>query len=380
MRRLALLLTLVAAGAFAAPALASPSNDQFAEVRARVAEAAWPRRRGRRRGGGRRPRAGVRTRPHRLSRPLRARGGAAAPARPEPRARPRVQLRRVPQRDPRRRADVRDTSRARPRSAPASLDVDRTLADKGFAAPAARLRVRVRDPLPRGGRGLCSCSRSCSARSARAGPAATGSRSLVGVVAALAATALDVGAGNGRAGDCAGAAGAARGHHRRPRGRGPISSSASGSCRGSTTSTGSNSCARGSHRRSRAGSAAAFAGLGFTAVYREGFETVLFYQALLDLRDGPRAVRRARLRHRRDRACRGRLHRAQARAQADPGEADAHRRRRDAAAALRHVRRQRRSLAAGGRLGLDHTRAVRRGTAADLPRRADRHPSRPGRA
>jgi high-affinity iron transporter len=30
-----------------------------------------------------------------------------------------------------------------------------------------------------------------------------------------------------------------------------------------------------------AGSAAAFAGLGFTAVYREGFETVLFYQALM---------------------------------------------------------------------------------------------------
>ena len=29
-----------------------------------------------------------------------------------------------------------------------------------------------------------------------------------------------------------------------------------------------------------AGSAGAFAGLGFTAVYREGFETVLFYQAL----------------------------------------------------------------------------------------------------
>src|SRR5207253_5298313 len=29
-----------------------------------------------------------------------------------------------------------------------------------------------------------------------------------------------------------------------------------------------------------AGSSLAFAGLGFTAVYREGFETVLFYQAL----------------------------------------------------------------------------------------------------
>jgi high-affinity iron transporter len=30
-----------------------------------------------------------------------------------------------------------------------------------------------------------------------------------------------------------------------------------------------------------AGSALAFAGLGFTAVFREGFETVLFYQALI---------------------------------------------------------------------------------------------------
>ena len=39
MRRLAVLLTLIAAGAFAAPALASSSSDQFAEVRARVAEA-----------------------------------------------------------------------------------------------------------------------------------------------------------------------------------------------------------------------------------------------------------------------------------------------------------------------------------------------------
>ncbi|NUT55011.1 MAG: iron permease FTR1 [Thermoleophilia bacterium] len=40
MRRLALLLTLLAAGAFAAPALASSHDeDQFAEVRARVAEA-----------------------------------------------------------------------------------------------------------------------------------------------------------------------------------------------------------------------------------------------------------------------------------------------------------------------------------------------------
>ena len=35
-----------------------------------------------------------------------------------------------------------------------------------------------------------------------------------------------------------------------------------------------------------AGSAAAFAGLGFTAVYREGFETVLFYQALATFSEG----------------------------------------------------------------------------------------------
>ena len=39
MRRLVVLLILIAAGAFAAPALASSSDDQFAEVRARVAEA-----------------------------------------------------------------------------------------------------------------------------------------------------------------------------------------------------------------------------------------------------------------------------------------------------------------------------------------------------
>jgi len=35
-----------------------------------------------------------------------------------------------------------------------------------------------------------------------------------------------------------------------------------------------------------AGGAAAFAGLGFTAVYREGFETVLFYQALILYAEG----------------------------------------------------------------------------------------------
>ena len=186
----------------------------------------------------------------------------------------------------------------------------------------------------------------------------------------------DVGAGDGRARDRARAAGAARGHHRRPRGRGPLRRQLLARRRGSTTSTGSSSCARGSHRRIAAGSALAFAGLGFTAVYPRGLRDRPLLPGALDLRDGPRALRRARLRHRRDRARRGRLHGAQARP-ADPGEADAHRRRGDAAAALGHVRRQRRALAAGRRLGLDHAGPVRLGAAADLPRRADRHPSDP---
>ena len=34
------------------------------------------------------------------------------------------------------------------------------------------------------------------------------------------------------------------------------------------------------------GGALAFAGLGFTAIYREGFETVLFYQALVLFAEG----------------------------------------------------------------------------------------------
>src|SRR5205085_12198237 len=35
-----------------------------------------------------------------------------------------------------------------------------------------------------------------------------------------------------------------------------------------------------------AGGAVAFAGLGFTAIYREGFETALFYQALVLFAEG----------------------------------------------------------------------------------------------
>ena len=54
--------------------------------------------------------------------------------------------------------------------------------------------------------------------------------------------------------------------------------------------------AHGVHARARRGARwprarrGAFVGLGFTAVYREGFETVLFYQALVAVRRGPRAL------------------------------------------------------------------------------------------
>src|SRR4026208_1911655 len=118
MRRFVALLALIGAVVFAAPAVACASSDQFAEVRARVAEAQVliddavaaaetggrerasaparpahppPEPPGARRGAGG-PRSCLRPRAPRLPRPLRAGGGAAALARPEPRARPRVQL------------------------------------------------------------------------------------------------------------------------------------------------------------------------------------------------------------------------------------------------------------------------------------------------
>ena len=96
-----------------------------------------------------------------------------------------------------------------------------------------------------------------------------------------------------------------------------------------------------------AGARRAFAALGFTAVYREGFETVLFYQALALFAEGlelwvvlgavAAAVALGGVALRDPRA------RPQAAAQAD-----ADHRRVDPAAALGRVRRQRRALAAGG--------------------------------
>ena len=88
-----------------------------------------------------------------------------------------------------------------------------------------------------------------------------------------------------------------------------------------------------------AGSAIAFAGLGFTAVYREGFETVLFYQALSISRRAWGSTSRSG--SQRPWLPSGRrLRGAQAR-EAHPGEAVADHRRRDPAAPVGHVRRQR---------------------------------------
>ena len=97
-----------------------------------------------------------------------------------------------------------------------------------------------------------------------------------------------------------------------------------------------------------AGSTAAFIGLGFTAVYREGFETVLFYQALslfaaglglyvwLGVAAAVAALGGRRLRDHRPR-------------QEAATQADADHRRVDPAAAEHRLPRQRGALAAVGR-------------------------------
>ena len=64
----------------------------------------------------------------------------------------------------------------------------------------------------------------------------------------------------------------------------------SGSSRGSSTSAGWSSCAPGCGARCRSARPPRWSLVGFTAVYREGFETALFYQALLSFGAGPRRV------------------------------------------------------------------------------------------
>ena len=376
MRRFAVLLTLIAAGAFAAPALASSSSDQFAEVRARVAEA----------------------------RGLvdEAVAAAAAGDREQAYALARTayldhfELAEVPLRlrDPNLVLDlefsfaafrngIRDgapmseitSSAAEIRSG--LLDVDRTLAAKGFAAPALAFTFAFVILFREGVEVVLLLAILLGALSAGR---ASGYRKplAAGVIAALAATALTWVL-------------ATLVLEIAPVQRELLEGVTASLAVGVLFVVSFWLVSRLDHKhwlefmRARvasaiaAGSALAFAGLGFTAVYREGFETVLFYQALSIFAKGlglyvalgfATAVVALGVR---------RLRRAQARP-ADPGEADAHRRRCDAAAALGDVRRQRRPLAAGRGLDFDHAGPGRLGAPPDLPRRADRASIRPARA
>ena len=122
-----------------------------------------------------------------------------------------------------------------------------------------------------------------------------------------------------------------------------------------------------------AGGALAFAGLGFTAVYREGFETVLFYQALALFAQGlilwvvlgavTAALALAAVGY----AIFGLGKKLPLKPMLIAGVSVL-------TVALRHAGRQRGALPAGGRRDRRDPDRGRLGEAAGLPRRADRHP------
>ena len=277
MRPLAFLLTLLAAGAFAAPALASSSNEQFAEVRARVAEA----------------------------RVLVDEAVAAAEAGNREHAYDlartayldHFELAEVPLRlrDPNLVLDVefsfaefrngiRDgASLSEIRKSAAEiriglLDVDRVLAEKGFAAPALAFAFAFVILFREGVEVVLLLAILLGALSAGR---ASGYRKplAAGVVAALAATALTWVL-------------ATLVLEIAPVQRELLEGVTAVAAVAVLFVVSFWLVSRLDHKhwlefmRARVasaigtGSAAAFAGLGFTAVYREGFETVLFYQAL----------------------------------------------------------------------------------------------------
>lgn len=277
MRRLALLLALVGAGALTAPALASSGDDQFAEVRARIAEA-----RGLVDDAVAAAAAGDRDRAYAIARTAYL---------------DHFELAEVPLRlrDPNLVLDL-EFSFAKLRNgirdgAPLSeirrnaaeirsglVDVDRTLADKGFAAPLLAFIFSFAILFREGVEvvlllaillGSLSAGRASGYRKPLAG----------GVAAALVATAatwllttlvLEIA----------------------PVQRELLEGVTAVAAVAVLFTVSFWLVSRLDHKhwlefmRARvasaisAGSAAAFAGLGFTAVYREGFETVLFYQAL----------------------------------------------------------------------------------------------------
>jgi high-affinity iron transporter len=277
MRRLALLLTLVAAGALAPQALASSGDDQFAEVRARVAEA-----QGLVDQAVAAAQAGDRARAYDLARTAYL---------------DHFELAEVPLRlrDPnlvldlefsfaKLRNGIRDgapTSELRASAAEIRsglVDVDRTLADKGFAAPALAFLFSFTILFREGVEVVLLLAILLGALSAGR---ASGYRKplAAGVVGALAATALTWVL-------------ATVVLELAPVQRELLEGLTALVAVAVLFMVSFWLVSRLDQRhwlefmRARvasaiaAGSAAAFAGLGFTAVYREGFETVLFYQAL----------------------------------------------------------------------------------------------------
>ena len=118
------------------------------------------------------------------------------------------------------------------------------------------------------------------------------------------------------------------------------------------------------------GSAASLMLVGFTAVYREGFETALFYQALISFGTGPRRLHPRRPLPRPRRARGRRVADVPARAQAP--DQDVHERRgRARDGDERRLPRQRGARAAGRRPCPVHA-ARRVAATADLPLRGDR--------
>jgi high-affinity iron transporter len=277
MRRLAILLTVIGAGAFAAPALASSSNEQFAEVRARIAEArvlvdeAVTA-----------AEAGDRGRAYALARtayldhfelaevPLRLR---------DPNLVLDVEFSfaefRNGIRDGATPSEIRKSA-AEIRSG--LLDVDRVLADKGFAAPALAFAFAFVILFREGVEVVLLLAILLGALVA--GRASGYRRPLAfGVLAALAATALTWVL-------------ATLVLEIAPVQRELLEGLTAAAAVAVLFVVSFWLVSRLDHKhwlefmRARVssaiatGSAAAFAGLGFTAVYREGFETVLFYQAL----------------------------------------------------------------------------------------------------
>jgi high-affinity iron transporter len=278
MRRLALLLTLIAVGALAAPAFASSqTSDQFAEVRARVAEA-----RGLVDLAVAAAAAGNREQAYELARtayldhfelaevPLRLR---------DPNLVLDLEFSFAEFRNAIRDGEPMSDVRASAAEIRAGLvDVDRTLADKGFAAPALAFLFSFTILFREGVEVVLLLAILLGALSAGR---ASGYRKplAVGVVAALAATAVTWVL-------------ASVFFEIAPVQRELLEGITAVVAVAVLFAVSFWLVSRLDHRhwlefmRARvaaaiaAGSAVAFAGLGFTAVYREGFETVLFYQAL----------------------------------------------------------------------------------------------------